>query len=224
MPLELHPLEEADLDAYVGIMWKAFQTGIMAVMYPNGFSQAARDHHTAVLQRKWRKSPDEIKKMKVVDTDLPADDPFRKIVGVSDWNFYPRARSEDELNAKDDGEDQDGHAPGLNVAFLDAFADQCEKSKKELLGGQPFVLLHILVTLPQYHRRGVGAMHLKWGIERADEMGVPVYLESSPIGRPLYARMGFEFQGWLPADVRDFGAEKELPHALMLRPARAKAI
>ena len=223
MPLELHPLEEADVEAYIDIMWEGFQTDIMGVMYPQGFSPAAHNHFKASMLRKWRQKPEEIKKMKVIDTDLPDDDPFRRIVGVSDWNFYPHARSEDELNAKDEESEKEGPPPGVNEAFCDVFFAQCEKAKREILGGEPFLLLHILVTLPQHHRRGVGAMHLRWGFDKADALGVPVYLESSPTGKALYTRMGFEFQRWLPVDAREFGLEKELPHALMLRPARAKA-
>jgi len=62
-------------------------------------------------------------------------------------------------------------------------------------------------------------MHLNWGFEEAKKLGLPVYLESSPMGRPLYARMGFETVGWLDFDAKEWGLDHDLPHALMLRPA-----
>ena len=222
MPLELHSLEEADVDAYIDIMWEAFQMDIMGAMYPQGFSQAAHDHTKTAMLRKWRQKPEEIRKMKVIDTDLSENDPFRRIVGVSDWNFYPHERSEVELDAKDEDAESEGLPPGANKSFCDTFFGQCEQAKRSILGGKAFILLHILVTLPQHHRRGVGAMHLKWGFDEADALGVPVYLESSPTGKPLYTRMGFDVLRWLPVDARDHGSGKELPHALMLRPARTK--
>ncbi|KAK5119168.1 hypothetical protein LTR85_007782 [Meristemomyces frigidus] len=222
MPLELQPMQESDLDAFSEIMDAAFMSDIMGLMYPNGFNQADRDHYKASTIKKWRKSPDTINKMKVIDTDLPDDDPYNKVIGVSDWNIYPHERSEEELDAEKNEEDNDGHPPGLNVAFMAHFVEVMEKSKRKILGGRPYVYLHILATHPQHHRRGVGAMHLKWGFEKADELGLPVYLESSPMGRPLYARMGFEEVGWSPINAELWGAKKDIPHALMLRPAKTQ--
>lgn len=45
-------------------------------------------------------------------------------------------------------------------------------------------------------RRGVGRGLLRWGVERGEEEGVSVVLESSEMGRGLYARAGFEVVGW----------------------------
>lgn len=82
-------------------------------------------------------------------------------------------------------------------------------------------MLHILATLPNHHRRGVGALHLKWGIDEADKLGLPVYLEASEMGRPLYARWGFEDVKPLPFDARKYGAKTSMPHMCMLRPMKA---
>lgn len=46
-------------------------------------------------------------------------------------------------------------------------------------------------VIPAYRRRGVGTLLLRWGLERADELGLETFLESTEIGRPLYARNGF---------------------------------
>jgi predicted N-acetyltransferase YhbS len=54
------------------------------------------------------------------------------------------------------------------------------------------IVLHMLVTDPEHHRRGAGAMLLKWGTEQADKSQLPCFLEASVVGRPLYARFGFE--------------------------------
>ncbi|KAK4541566.1 hypothetical protein LTR36_007863 [Oleoguttula mirabilis] len=220
MPLELLPMEESDLDAFNGIMTDAFMSDIMGLLYPNGFSQADGEHAKSSALKAWRKNPDTIKKMKVVDNDLPDDDPSNKIVGVADWTFYPHERSEEELDTDKDEGKEDGPPPGIDVAFLTHFMETMAKCKRDILGGRPYVYLHILATHPRHHRRGVGAMQLKWGFEKADELGLPVYLESSPMGRPLYARMGFETVGWLPMDAKAWGAQKDIPHALMLRPAK----
>ncbi|KAK0913308.1 hypothetical protein LTR02_002353 [Friedmanniomyces endolithicus] len=155
-------------------------------------------------------------------TDLPDDDPFNKIFGVADWEFYPKYRSKEEREKSNAESEKDGLPPKINETMMKDFIGQLGEAKEEQLGGQPFVYLHILATHPKHHRRGVGAMHLRWGFEQAETLGLPVYLESSPMGRPLYARNGFETKGWLPFDARKYGSEKELPHALMLRPAKGE--
>ncbi|KAK5753018.1 hypothetical protein LTS12_016894 [Elasticomyces elasticus] len=218
MPLELHPLQEADLAAAVEVMWQSFKPDIMGCIWPHGFTQAARDYTIAKGLESWRKSPEKIKKMKVIDTDLPDDDPLGKIVGYSDWYFYPKQRTEEELKEKEGDGGDDDLPPDCDKEMLREFGGQLDAAKKEYIGGRPYIELHILVTHPKHHRRGVGAMQLRWGFEHAEKLGLPVYLESSPIGRPLYAREGFEALGVLPFDARKFGFEKELQHTLMLRP------
>ena len=91
------------------------------------------------------------------------------------------------------------------------------------MGGKPYILLHLLATHPDHHRRGVGAMHLHWGAQKADELGLPMMLEASPIGRPLYEKNGYEKVGDLPVDAMAHGHPKELPHAIMIRPAKGAA-
>lgn len=222
MPLELHPMQESDLDAFNEIMDLAFRSDVMGLLYPNGFSQADREHSKASTLKDWRKKPDEIKKMKVIDTDLPDDDPLGKIIGIADWTFHLHERNEAELDAEEKESQEEGVPPGLNVAFAEHFFGEMAKGKRKILGGRPYVLMHILATHPRHHRRGVGAMQLKWGFAIADERNLPVYLEASPMGQPLYARMGFETVGWLPMDAKLWGAQKDIPHALMLRPAKAE--
>ncbi len=51
--------------------------------------------------------------------------------------------------------------------------------------------LFILFTHPDYRRRGVGQQFLDWGMAKADEMGVEMFLDATPIGMPLYKQNGF---------------------------------
>lgn len=50
--------------------------------------------------------------------------------------------------------------------------------------------LDMLGTRPDYHRKGLGSMLLKWGLEKADRDRLEVYISASPQGRPLYERYG----------------------------------
>lgn len=217
MPLELHPLTESDIPAYDNIVWKAFIPGIMALKYPNGYSQAARDHSNQHSLKEWREYPDTVKMMKVVDTDLPDSDSDCKMIGAARWVIHPRPRTEEQLEAEEKEGREDGLPPGADAAMLEDFMGAIHSKRKEFIGGEPYVLLHILATLPLHHRRGVGQMHLKWGIEEADKLGLPIYLESSVKGKGLYEKTGFQSLGLLPLDWSKYS--EDMTHTVMIRPA-----
>lgn len=52
--------------------------------------------------------------------------------------------------------------------------------------------LEILGVHPSYQGRGLASKLLKWGLGCADEEGVEVYLSSSPEGRLMYEKYGFQ--------------------------------
>lgn len=54
-------------------------------------------------------------------------------------------------------------------------------------------------------RRGAGGLLLKWGTDLADELGIPIYLESSPGGHELYLRYGFEDKEVHEMDMTPYG-------------------
>lgn len=52
--------------------------------------------------------------------------------------------------------------------------------------------LQTIAVHPSHQRRGVGKLLMKWGINIAKQMRVPVYLEATHEGVPLYKKCGFE--------------------------------
>ena len=58
--------------------------------------------------------------------------------------------------------------------------------------GYLMVDLDMLVTHPEYRGRGAASMLVQWGCDRADEKGVPVYLDAHEDAAPLYRRFGFQ--------------------------------
>jgi hypothetical protein len=53
-------------------------------------------------------------------------------------------------------------------------------------------------------------------------MGLEAFLESSPKGKGLYSKYGFEEKGYMKFDARDYGCDRDVPHCLMVRPAKGK--
>ncbi|APA10127.1 hypothetical protein sscle_06g048970 [Sclerotinia sclerotiorum 1980 UF-70] len=49
-----------------------------------------------------------------------------------------------------------------------------------------------LAVRPEFHRRGIGGMMLKYGIDLAQEEQVPILLQASPVGTRLYTKFGFQ--------------------------------
>lgn len=66
------------------------------------------------------------------------------------------------------------------------------------LGSLPWPLLtvekidlNIIFTHPNYRRQGVGDLIMKWGTQKADAMGVEMWLDATVYGVPLYKKHGF---------------------------------
>lgn len=45
---------------------------------------------------------------------------------------------------------------------------------------------------PDYQGKGVGAQLMKWGMDVAEGLNLPIYLESTAEGVPLYTKLGFQ--------------------------------
>lgn len=79
------------------------------------------------------------------------------------------------------------------------------------------VVLHILVTDPEHHRRGAGAMLIRWGTEQADDAQLPAFLEATMVGVPLYTREGFQARHEEVFDLKKYGLEGTDVSTVMIR-------
>ncbi|KAL8690631.1 MAG: hypothetical protein Q9218_003965 [Villophora microphyllina] len=65
--------------------------------------------------------------------------------------------------------------------------------------------LTTLCTHPEHEGRGAGSMLIRWGLEKADEMGARCFVEATARGLQLYKKRGFEDEvGVLNVDLRDY--------------------
>lgn len=163
-------MEEADLPAYYDIVWESGQGDFSRAMWPNGYPITTRDWSVEQSAEEMRTEGETNKYMKVIDTDLPADDPFRQVISIAKWSIYPRDRTDEELAAAEERAKSKGLPPGANPAFLEEFFGANGKAKKEIIGNKAYVYLAMLFTRPNGFRKGAGSMHLKWGLDIADEV------------------------------------------------------
>ncbi|KAF2495867.1 hypothetical protein BU16DRAFT_526416 [Lophium mytilinum] len=107
--------------------------------------------------------------------------------------------------------------PEVNMPVLMALLGPLRQAQSEIMGDRPYLLLDTLATLPEYHRRGAGAIVVKWGAEKADELGIEFYLTSSMVARPLYEKYGFVLvkDNWF--DRGPWGGEGLDWHGCMVR-------
>jgi GNAT superfamily N-acetyltransferase len=63
---------------------------------------------------------------------------------------------------------------------------------------------------PIFHRRGIGARLMRWGIERAEIEGCPIILVASSQGYSMYEKMGFETYGVLT--IRELTGDKVMAY------------
>ncbi|KAF2253765.1 acyl-CoA N-acyltransferase [Trematosphaeria pertusa] len=95
--------------------------------------------------------------------------------------------------------------PGMNKEACEAFFGGMAMKKKEIMGTKRHLYLHMLHTDPKYQCCGAGSALLKWGMQKADELGLPVYLESSTEGHHFYQKHGFKDVDVLRIDFSQFG-------------------
>lgn len=215
MPITLSPMTPPDAPAQTALMNAAFGPDLMSVFYPTGCPPDAAAHMTAENVKTIQKAaahPDELLFVKAVEAD-------GQVVATAKWEIHARPRTEAEL----DREEEEGHRdppPGANAEAMGAFFGELGRKRREIFGGEPYMLLSILVVHPGHQRKGLGAMLLENGLRRADELGLRAYLESSPKGKGLYAKWGFEEVGVMDFDAREWGRDENVVHTLMIRPAR----
>ena len=68
------------------------------------------------------------------------------------------------------------------------------KARKSLFDdyyGNRHFQLQVLATSPKFQRIGAGSMLCKWGIELAERTGMSISVFASPMGRKVYAKLGF---------------------------------
>ncbi|KAI1742883.1 acyl-CoA N-acyltransferase [Xylaria scruposa] len=115
---------------------------------------------------------------KIVDTDTG------RIAGGALWNIHKENPFANEHHMEVTWFPDDGSR---------RFAEQVVEihaAPRIRVGQRPQVYLFIIFTHPDYRRKGVGQMFMNWGMAKADEMGVELFLDATPVGRPLYKANG----------------------------------
>ena len=232
MPLMLRPLTTADTLSWTRVRALAYMGPTHLVVHSappseDTFQRVAEDRKREIGKpNTWH--------WKVVDTDLSLspDDPEDnggRTIAIAVWSAHNInvQGEEDGSNEpasvsveKSEAEHQPFLPPELRLDVLNALFTPIRAAQDEIMGSKQYLILNTLATHPDHHRKGAGTILLQWGLQKADELNLEMYLDSTTIARPLYEKHGFEVKKMIEFDRVPWGGEGVDRHWCMVRKAK----
>lgn len=90
-----------------------------------------------------------------------------------------------------------------------------------LVGREAHPISDICAIDPAHQRKKVGDALVKWGLQKADELGLEAVVESSVFGKGLYEKNGFVFVEDVKVEVPGFEERPVGGYAWLVRPKKA---
>ncbi|KAF2665364.1 acyl-CoA N-acyltransferase [Microthyrium microscopicum] len=153
-----------------------------------------------------------VRMMKAVDTEAG-----NKVVGAAIWLFPVSA----ELASQ---------APVATVSLVgipeqnhEAKAElikMIEAGRKEIMGTREHVYLASIAVRPDAQRQGIGKKLTEWGIDEAQRLELPIYLDATPQGKGLYEKFQFELIEEVAFDPTKYGGTEPVLCSRMLKEAQ----
>lgn len=214
MPLTVLPALIPDIDRVYDCYFEAFKDEkIIDFLFPGGVNREA--HRDGTIQ--WLHHDRNGYTIKCVDSESG------QIVGMSSWEVYWRPGEEHAWKKPAGAE----WLTGKDRERADSVLVPLFNMREQLFGGRRHVYCMTVATHPDHRRRGVGRSMMKWGMDIADQLGLPIYLESTTGGVPLYQRLGFETLTHVSVihKAEVIGEENDVEVPLMVKmPSKAKGI
>ncbi|KAF9885571.1 hypothetical protein FE257_012777 [Aspergillus nanangensis] len=179
----LLPATLADIRAIYDVWFASFKGQlILDLIYPdtNLDDEAFRKVHAEGTLEYWKGLTME-HTFKCVDTETG------RIAGMATWQVYWRERTAEERIKP-----WIGWLEGAQRQRAEGFLGQLWEKREKWIGEKKHIYCHTVAVHPEYQGRGVGKHLVQWGLDTAEQLQVPIYLESTVEGVPLYERTGFQ--------------------------------
>lgn len=107
-----------------------------------------------------------------------------KLVGFGVWHLpvhQPQPPSSDSkpLSRASDTDLDLEISNAIDHGFLQRWKAAAAEKRSETFKGEKHLYLELLAVHPDYHGLGIGKALVQWGNDKADQTGVPSYLEAS---------------------------------------------
>ncbi|KFA69703.1 hypothetical protein S40285_08107 [Stachybotrys chlorohalonatus IBT 40285] len=142
-------------------------------------ARVASLRESASRQWEWHTSDPASHWFKVVD-------PLGKIAGACLWKIY----TSNPFGKAGDHSEAYWYPEGEAREYVTKSLEQFDAPRRRL-ATRPQVYLNIIYTHPDFRRQGVANVMLAWGKQKADEMGVEMWLDATKYGVPVYQKHGF---------------------------------
>ncbi|KAI1131698.1 hypothetical protein F5Y10DRAFT_261859 [Nemania abortiva] len=138
----------------------------------------------------------------------------KKIIAMSMWQLpgyhLPKTDAPVQVKKPSDHTERRDADPARMTEFRNQIG-QAKKNWFDKVYGDAQLNLMILATHPDYRRLGAAAKLVKWGQDKAKRERVAVTLFASPMGYPLYSKVGFTVVGSIHVQVEGDDAFIDLP-------------
>ncbi|RHZ61797.1 putative GNAT family acetyltransferase [Aspergillus thermomutatus] len=199
-------VSDDDFPELIRALWEAFENpyqGIVRLFFPihnNDREGSLKACIQGQLEEYHQQQP-HVTWIKIVDTEA------NKIAAAAKWYFYrenPYAKQEGPIVAE-------WFPEGLTREFATEAVRQFEHPREQM-ARRPHAFLHIAFALPEYRGQGLGHLFMRWGVGKADAMGLEAWLDASEFGEPLYKKYGFRkvlFNSVKPIPSRQLSDEEQ---------------
>ncbi|CAK3896487.1 GNAT family acetyltransferase like [Lecanosticta acicola] len=210
MSVHVVPAEDTDMDRIFELACLAFgrDDHMWNAMWPKHWTEKGRKDGAERMRHSKNTDPNTVY-LKAVNLTSG------EIMGMAKWNFYVNGASPPSAEVSAHYWD-DPRGKEYFDKVLPLFVARRNEAVQRTGGN--VVSLDILAIDPAHQRKGVGDALVKWGVKKADELGLESVVESSPFGRGLYAKNGFVFQEDCKLEVPEFPDHPPPEFAWMTRP------
>ncbi|KAH6678326.1 acyl-CoA N-acyltransferase [Halenospora varia] len=217
----LVPCTPLDIPSMITIYLSAFSTDpFSAATFPRDAIAPSEFNRwlTNRFQRTFQQP--EIRTFKIVDTLTG------QMCALARWAF-PYEFSPEELQKKEEekkekealkakGED-DSWPLGANLAICLAKFGGIDAARSKHCSAETDYAIQLLYVSPEYQRKGLASMLLRYGLEMADREGKRAYIEATAKGKVVYERLGFEVVDLVEVDLKEWGGEGVERNWIMVR-------
>lgn len=198
-----------DVDQLVALAFRTFTGDMMTIFFGHG-EPSSYAYTKRVFLGFFQDPTDTLLKIEDVDSEVEVDiideqtgeptgtERQTRIVCGADWKIFPNyvsdkpmfgkliAEGGKELTSADMSYLPDPEEASASASIMNQYLERRRRQQQEA-----HMLLYLLFADPEYQRKGLGKMVVRWGNAVADALMLPIWLEGSEEGQGLYRQFGY---------------------------------